>query len=171
MRSLPRSVLPLLYLRVNTHPWRLLCRRRSLSWPSSVVIESDSGKPMLGIGPRMISWGKKLNRQRNVLPRYEKGNAVLSIYLGLWMTRTLLFLSFFSHLDVMVAIWILLPWRRRIMPFVLLSTTHRKKRSRPRTWRIMPLLVFIVLLASTLKLIVLTNPYQLWSLWLTLMLR
>ena len=40
---------------------------------------------------------------------------------------------------------------------LLLSTTHRRKRSRPRTWQIMLLLVLIVLLASTRILIVATN--------------
>ena len=58
-------------------------------------------------------------------------------------------LFFSSHLDVMVAIWILLLWRRHIMPSLLSSTAHRRKRSRPRTWQIMPLLVLIVLLPST----------------------
>jgi hypothetical protein len=40
---------------------------------------------------------------------------------------------------------------------LLLSTTHRRKRSRPRTWQIMLLLVLTVLLASALILIVGTN--------------
>lgn len=154
MRSLPRSVLPLLYLKTNTYPWRLLCRRPSLNWPSSVVIESDSGKLMPRIGPRMISWGKELNHQRNVLPRYETGSAVLSMCQGFeWPAP-----FFLSHLDVMVAIWNLLLWRRHIMLSLLLSTTHRRKRSRPRTWQIMPLLVLIVLLTSTLMLSVPAKP-------------
>ena len=78
MQSLPKSVLPILYLKANTYPWRLLCRRPSPNWPSSVVIANDSGKLMPRIGPRMISWEKKLNHRRNVLPLCETGNPVLS---------------------------------------------------------------------------------------------
>ena len=166
MRSLPRSVLPLLYSKANAHPWRLLCRKPGLSWPSSVVIESDSGKLMPGIEPRMINYGKGLNHRRSGLPRYEKGSA---IHQSFWTTCS--FLSFFSYLDVIVAISILLHWRRRIMPSVLLSTTHRRKRSRPRTWQTMPALVLIVFLVSAFMLIVLTKPYQFWTPWLTLTLR
>ena len=39
----------------------------------------------------------------------------------------------------------------------------QKEAEQASTWQIMPLLVLIVLLTSTLMLIVLTNPYQLWS--------
>ena len=167
MRSLPRFVLPLLYLKANIYPRRLLCWRPSPSWPSSVVIESYSGKLMPRIGSRMVSWGKELNSRRKVLLRYENGSAVLSMYEGFeWPASYSFFFPFPLRCD------------GRDMDFASLTKAHHALRiiidnaqSRPSTWQIMPLLVLIVLLTSTLMLIVLTNPYQLWSPWLTLTLR